>query len=396
MSVTLDADGGVWAGTKFGGLNYIAPSGRVTRVPLRIQNTEVAFVWRVQMIGTTLWVGTYGHGLARLSYRLEEQRPVVTARTTHVHDAANPYSPSDDFILDIFQDRSGVVWMGTDNNGLSLFYDVPHVRPLDASLGDERSLQSATVIAVLKQPSRLWVGTTEGLYARRSADAPFESVAIPDTSSFIRCLRPGPDGWLWICTNYGLYRYHPGQGRLHDVYAALRAQGIVANDRFFDMAFQPDGTAWAATDRGIVALRTAGPTLVEGRLLDALNQKLASQRIRCLAVQRDTTWIGTTDGGLARVVGANGDLQTLAALLDNPLYNTAKVLDVAFDAETAWVATHGGGVVRIRGEHAPTVYTKTEGLPGTIVHSIAVDTSRNRMGGNRRGIGSQAQPQRPF
>jgi signal transduction histidine kinase len=141
------------------------------------------------------------------------------------------------------------------------------------------------------------------------------------------------------------------------------------------VAEQPDGSVWAATDRGIVALRMEGTTLAEARLLTSINRRLVSTRIRHLSVHRDTTWIGTTGGGLARVAGPEGSVQTLAALLNDPLYATIKVLDVAFDGAAVWAATHGGGVVMLRGDEPPTVFTTADGLPGAIVRDVEVDAT---------------------
>ncbi len=92
-----------------------------------------------------LWIGTYGGGLNRLhpDGRIEHLR----------HDQ----SGADDIVWDLFEDRSGMLWISTINNGLRLLSDGPFT-----TLTEEDGLSSRRV-TVLEQDDlgNLWVGTRD-------------------------------------------------------------------------------------------------------------------------------------------------------------------------------------------------------------------------------------------
>ena len=56
----------------------------------------------------TFWVGTYGNGLSVFNTRTSE----FTAH--YHHDPSNAKSLSSDYVTDVYTDRSGILWIGTD------------------------------------------------------------------------------------------------------------------------------------------------------------------------------------------------------------------------------------------------------------------------------------------
>ncbi len=61
-----------------------------------------------------IWIGTYGSGLSRFDREVE-------SFTHYAHQTGNPGSLSDSHVSPIFEDRSVVVWIGTRLGGLSKF-----------------------------------------------------------------------------------------------------------------------------------------------------------------------------------------------------------------------------------------------------------------------------------
>ena len=61
-----------------------------------------------------IWIGTDGSGLSRFDREVE-------SFTHYAHQTGNPGSLSDSHVSPIFEDRSVVVWIGTRLGGLSKF-----------------------------------------------------------------------------------------------------------------------------------------------------------------------------------------------------------------------------------------------------------------------------------
>ena len=59
-----------------------------------------------------IWIGTYGSGLSRFDREVE-------SFTHYAHQTGNPGSLSDSHVSPIFEDRSVVVWIGTRLGGLN-------------------------------------------------------------------------------------------------------------------------------------------------------------------------------------------------------------------------------------------------------------------------------------
>lgn len=401
MSVSLDEYGNLWVGTKYGGLNYLETrTGRVHRVPITAGESAVDFVWRTRVFdGSTLWVGTYGGGAFRVEYEGQSDGPPRFLDTAwYRHDTRDPFSLADDFVLSIFRDRTGVVWLGTDNNGLSLHLDQQYIHPAGGRLpdGEPAYRARATAYAVDRQ-ARRWLGTTDGLYGRPEGADTYRSFDLPDASSFVHRIREEEDGHLWFCTNYGLYRYDPDTDRRIDVYSQLRERGVPVNDRFFDLVSVGEQTYWAGTDDGLVAFTMREHDVEEARRLDAVNRRLVSPRIRRLTVRGDTVWAGTTGGGMYVIDRTHERVRSLAAITGDSTFATIKVLDWAFEADgTGWVATHGAGIVRLRpdGEAswATRVFTKEDGLPSNIIKALARDAQGRLWASTDEGLSGQEMP----
>lgn len=164
-------EGLIAVGTWTGGLSIHNPETRVVRL-IRAHGRDltslpanpVRAIWRDPADGT-LWLSVLeGGGLIR--YDLERG---VLAR--HVHDPANPDTPSGTVIQAIARTPDGALWLGTQGAGLSRMRDgrFEHFRhdPADpASLPDN-------VVQTLKvtRDGELWIGTESGGLARWVGEA---------------------------------------------------------------------------------------------------------------------------------------------------------------------------------------------------------------------------------
>jgi ligand-binding sensor domain-containing protein/signal transduction histidine kinase len=113
-----DSNGILWIGTR-DGLNRFNPESQIFKRylhsgedPRSISNNFI-YSSICQDKNGFLWIGTYGGGLNRMDIENE-------AFTYFLHDPENSESISDDVVFSVYEDDTGIFWIGT-NSGLNRF-----------------------------------------------------------------------------------------------------------------------------------------------------------------------------------------------------------------------------------------------------------------------------------
>jgi hypothetical protein len=128
------------------------------------------------------------------------------------------YSISGNEIETVYKDRSGILWIGTFNDGLNrynstdgLFYRYQH-DPTDPG-----SISKNSILSIYQDKSgTLWVGTDGGgLNRLDSATNSFtrfgEEAGLPN--NVIYSILEDNKGYLWLSTNYGISHFDPTAGK---------------------------------------------------------------------------------------------------------------------------------------------------------------------------------------
>ena len=373
-SIARGERGGLLVGTMSAGAGLLAfdpGSGRFTPVGLG-DDVIGQNVTDVHQDGDgTVWVGTLGGGLRRLT-------PGVAQPRVYESDPDDPGSLSGDDVSALLEDRQGVLWVAT-YSGLDRF---DRARGTAARLrhnpSDPTSISSNDVQAVLKaSDGTLYVGTDRGL--DRSADGrAFTRTPIPEggRASAVRALYQDRDETVWVGTaGAGLRRVLPDGGlaeadlgvgeatvtallddRQSRFWVGTAARGLALLDRqsgqatflrheprrrgslasgaVLSLAEDAGGSVWVGTERGLCRLDAAG----------------GGGRFTCLPV-----------GGGPRVL-SDGTAQALHARPDGMLWIGTR--DGFYGLDTDDVA---GGLERYT--------TETSELPGDAVTAIVEDES---------------------
>ncbi len=162
-----------------------------------------------------LWIGTNSGGLDRLD-------PQTMQFTHFVHDPENDNSLSSNDVLAIFQDDTGVFWVGTHGGGLNRLEltpahdDVPataQITRFQHDDADPASLSHDMVTAVFQDHTgTLWVGTDGGLDRFNPETATFSHYrhGVDDPNSLssnqITAVFQDTHENLWVGTELGLNR----------------------------------------------------------------------------------------------------------------------------------------------------------------------------------------------
>jgi signal transduction histidine kinase len=129
------------------------------------------------------------------------------------NDPQNKNSLSCDQVNSIMEDRSGILWIGTEGGGLNR-YDKKNKRfriYMNES-GNLQSLSSNCVQYVYEDKSGiLWIGTRQGLNRFDKTTDTFTCLNGKDglPSEFVYGITEDSDGYLWLSTNNGLSRFDP-------------------------------------------------------------------------------------------------------------------------------------------------------------------------------------------
>lgn len=159
-------------------------------------------------------------------------------------------------------------------------------------------------------------------------------------------VRVGPNGFVWIATRGGLWRF---DGERFDVLGA--AEGVPRSE-VFDFAFAKDGSLWIAAEAGLFH---GDPTrVVPGRsaffevvLGDAAHREMPH---RVAPAADGSVWVGSFAGLWHVTNGASGAVAQRVALAEGAVApQPSRVQALAVDSTGAvWVGTHAYGVYCVR------------------------------------------------
>ncbi len=159
---------------------------------------------------------------------------------------------SDNRFHAICEDKSGFIWIGTEN-GLDR-YDGYSYSKFYHDDSDSLSLRSNYVGSLLiDRDGTLWVGTSAGLQYMTPSEKAFHTVRLTDGARpFVRDIKQFRDGTIWVCS--------PGRGLFWiDPKVDKQAHGILSlNSRpnqecqFRQILEDRDGVVWLGTPKGVL------------------------------------------------------------------------------------------------------------------------------------------------
>ncbi len=359
ISVTTlfeDDKGRIWIGTSKNGAYIVDPADAKARP---IEETETGssglrsdFVSDIAAgVAGEIWIGTQGDGVIAVD--------MTTGRTRHIRHAATlPSSLAHDTVWALLRDRTGTVWVANNGgldrlasgddailtlfggsnreNGITGTKDIMSVRPMAGgriwfglvgggidivdsagvpvtslypdSARPEAALPNGWIYAMDADNTSVYVGTFHGVYRTNRSGTGLVRVAVPERNPLSAAGALLVDGnSLWIGGNAdGLWKTSIGHGGL----SLLDHWG---SDRLTDVRISAiqRGTAndlWVGTLNGLNRLDLA-TGLVE-RIQSDPSDPAALPLGGVSALLFDTQgrlWIGMSQGGIAVLVGRNGD-----------------------------------------------------------------------------------------
>jgi len=223
--VYKDAEGGIWCGTYFGGVNYYHSRHSYFRKYFRNSSPNSLSGKAVRELYPdgqgNLWIGTEDAGLNKLNLTtgaITRFSAPGTVSSTNIHA----------LLID-----GNELWVGTFQQGLDVLDPrtgkrLRHYNADPAGNG----LQSNFIISACKtRTGEMLFGTSHGIYRYLRSSGRFIMAREFPEGSYVFCLYEDQTGVIWAGTiGNGLYAYHPKTGeQRHFMYDASNSNSLSSN-----------------------------------------------------------------------------------------------------------------------------------------------------------------------
>lgn len=306
LSLCKDSEGGIWATTKFGGINYYHK-----------QNTLF---------------------------------DIYAARQSREHFNNN-------VIREMYPDKNGNLWVGTEDDGLC-FLDTKTNRLT------RYHIFYKNISGLFVENNELWIGKNEeGLdvvdinTGRLLRTYNKFSGANGLKSNFVTCLYKTPDGKLLAGTTNGLYLYNPSTKDFKIVDPATARLSVSC------LTADHDGNIWIGTFFSGVHYLDMHSLKVKSIQLDFSDKGRFNNTVTSVLEDNyHNIWLSTESSGLWRYTPPTGALRIYDRSNGMPSDNTFKIL--ADEKNKLWISTSAGIAYLDPQTGSVTVFTKANGLPG--------------------------------
>ncbi len=278
-SIYEDRSGVLWIGTWNGGLNKLdREKEKFTHYknnpnnPSSLSNNRVLSIYEdPDEVGRVLWIGTQGGGLNKLvpsagsgqalskAEGFDRKKETLTgvAFTHYQHDPNNPNSLSNNGINSIYEDRSGMLWIGTGGGGLNKFDREKEIfTRYQHDPNNPNSLCDNLIFSIYEDRSRvLWIGTFGGgldkldrekeIFTHYQHD-PNNRNSLSDNN--VSSIYEDRSGTLWIGTvGGGLNKFDRAKGSM----THYRESDGLPNDCVYGILEDDHGNLWLSTNNGL-------------------------------------------------------------------------------------------------------------------------------------------------
>jgi len=261
-AISEDNAGNVWVGIT-GSLIRIDAKSRAVRV-YRPSATETRFypIAIAEAPDRFIWVGTAGQGLYRFDPRKGEFR-------NYRHIESDPFSISSDLIHQLLFDKSGTMWLTTEN-GLDRF-DSQKETVATYKIDPRNSTEYYYGVEEDRE-GKLWLGGTSGVRSFDPRTGEFRSFQhkLGDPTSLsdnlVRSIHIDQSGTVWVATENGLDKLNVKSGRFTTYYTT---NGLPSN-RTNCILEDRRGELWISTTHGISAFDPKTETFKSFSVADGL------------------------------------------------------------------------------------------------------------------------------
>lgn len=397
-AITADNQGNLWLGTWGHGLIQMSNTHNKPIFKQFLPNESNDFKEPYIMTLLTddkgnIWIGTWTSGLSIMKQHSNDQ----LSFSHYQHEPLKSKSLCHNSVRSIFQDKSGVIWIGTYGNGISK-YDkyASKFQHFDQDVHQPNGLKSEDIYAIAEDHyGYLWVGSwIGGLHRTRQLRSGiyqhFSKKAFPNfTEEKITNLLLDKQNRFWVGTwGKGVYQVQfkeDGAVTGFTSIAILNKEGGIAKGFHNIRQIYEDrkGTIWLATSKGIYRLKDNQFEYIELFRDKNHTESIGNEDIvSIIEDSRGNLWIGSAWNGLAYIPIKkiqSGQQHLVTSFKHNPhdllsisADNISKIYED--NKQNLWIGTAGTGI-NLFDYKSKTFksFTESDGLPNGVINSILED-----------------------
>jgi ligand-binding sensor domain-containing protein len=260
--------------------------------------------------GNVLWIGTRWGGLNKFNLKTKK----------FLNNNSGFFNFSDQHTKNIFTiniDREGILYLGTVHLGL-IQYDLVSdtLRCYAHNPRDENSLSNNQVRSIYQDKSGIiWIGTHGGLNRfdkdkkefHHYVSKPNDQNSLSDNN--VISIQQDKYGYLWVGTFNGLNILNPETEKITRVYSDLSRSNSVSYDYISSIYQDESGIMWVGTHGGINKHIPSTKNFATFRIIakDYSHSNINSVRsIQVDITDENILWIGTDGAGLVKHNHNNG------------------------------------------------------------------------------------------
>jgi signal transduction histidine kinase/ligand-binding sensor domain-containing protein/DNA-binding response OmpR family regulator len=376
--IKIDSRGNLYIGTSDNGvIRYHPDSKRRTSlfVPLVRNTGSVANITDLLVSGKgDVWVST-PDGVYR---QFGAEGPFYAYR----NNILDPESLTDDNVLTLFEEKSGIICIGTFMGGVNLLVPgrnrFPKFNNFMKLSNYDRGYNHVTSIYKDKNNS-VWVNTLQGLLEIREsyfrdglADDNVKSFFTGIHSSTI--LFTDDDGFFLNYSN-GIHRFS-ANGKLEDLTRQIFEQTGERITRFSSGIRDSDGSIWLSSSSGLLRFDPSAEAFRLVRLTGRNGERLIPDAMNIIEAYDGRLFIGTRDGILFSFDRHLGNIvQELPFESGNELINFTKIFSLKeSERGVIWIGTNCGLYRYFYNEGRIDRFLDSDGLSNNLVYGILSDT----------------------
>lgn len=318
----------------------------------------------------------------------------TTEITAFTFSGENSLSPSNNVAPNIFEDMSGVMWIGTFNKGLFRF---------EKEHKFETKLEKNVVCAFLEEKDgTVWVATANNKLYRYNKNTGAETeIPIDILQSPINIIAQDHTGSILLGTYMGLYRIS-----IKDKNSNSPQYELLLNDKVKTILEDKQHRIWTGNEGSLCIYDPKDKSKLYFYQDDNNPNTLTSNSIESLTIDHTNgnVWVGTWDGlnlfelpGNQKITHDNVKITHFKhQSYDTNTITENKIISLCFDRSgKLWAGTYGGGLNSIeinKPDNSENItytiknYTIKNGLPNNVVYGILCDNHNNIWASTNEGL----------